>query len=83
MNFKSQPIIRVRGLRNQFGEQVVHEDLDLDVRAVVDQRRKADQHLAAAPHFHQLGQRTEGPGGVALRLGRRGGGADVTTAEPN
>ncbi|WP_156679402.1 ABC transporter ATP-binding protein [Sphingomonas profundi] len=25
-------IIRVRGLRNAFGEQVVHEDLDLDVR---------------------------------------------------
>ena len=28
----SEPIIRVRGLRNQFGEQVVHEGLDLDVR---------------------------------------------------
>ena len=28
----TQPIIRVRGLRNQFGHQVVHEDLDLDVR---------------------------------------------------
>jgi len=27
-----QPIIRVRGLRNSFGEQVVHEGLDLDVR---------------------------------------------------
>jgi phospholipid/cholesterol/gamma-HCH transport system ATP-binding protein len=27
-----EPIIQVRGLRNQFGEQVVHEDLDLDVR---------------------------------------------------
>lgn len=26
------PVIRVRGLRNQFGEQVVHEHLDLDVR---------------------------------------------------
>lgn len=26
------PIIEVRGLRNVFGEQVVHEDLDLDVR---------------------------------------------------
>jgi len=26
------PIIRVRGLRNQFGEQVVHDGLDLDVR---------------------------------------------------
>jgi phospholipid/cholesterol/gamma-HCH transport system ATP-binding protein len=26
-----EPIVRVRGLRNQFGEQVVHEDLDLDV----------------------------------------------------
>ena len=26
-----QPIIRVRGLRNSFGEQIVHEDLDLDV----------------------------------------------------
>jgi len=29
---KAEPIIQVRGLRNQFGEQVVHEDLDLDVR---------------------------------------------------
>ncbi len=27
-----EPIIKVRGLRNQFGEQVVHENLDLDVR---------------------------------------------------
>lgn len=26
------PIIRIRGLVNRFGEQVVHEDLDLDVR---------------------------------------------------
>jgi phospholipid/cholesterol/gamma-HCH transport system ATP-binding protein len=28
---KSQPIITVRGLRNTFGEQVIHEGLDLDV----------------------------------------------------
>jgi len=27
-----EPVIRVRGLRNSFGEQLVHEDLDLDVR---------------------------------------------------
>jgi phospholipid/cholesterol/gamma-HCH transport system ATP-binding protein len=27
----AEPIIRIRGLRNQFGEQVVHENLDLDV----------------------------------------------------
>lgn len=27
-----EPIIQVRGLRNQFGEQVVHDGLDLDVR---------------------------------------------------
>ncbi|MFC7536419.1 ABC transporter ATP-binding protein [Sphingomonas sp. GCM10030256] len=27
-----QPIISVRGLTNRFGEQAVHEDLDLDVR---------------------------------------------------
>jgi phospholipid/cholesterol/gamma-HCH transport system ATP-binding protein len=27
-----QPVIRVRGLRNQFGPQVVHDNLDLDVR---------------------------------------------------
>lgn len=27
-----EPIIRVRGLRNQFGAQVVHDHLDLDVR---------------------------------------------------
>ena len=26
------PVIRVRGLRNRFGDQVVHDDLDLDVR---------------------------------------------------
>ena len=26
------PIITVRGLRNAFGEQVIHEGLDLDVR---------------------------------------------------
>jgi phospholipid/cholesterol/gamma-HCH transport system ATP-binding protein len=28
----SDPVIRVRGLRNSFGDQVVHEGLDLDVR---------------------------------------------------
>ncbi|MFZ1796225.1 MAG: ATP-binding cassette domain-containing protein, partial [Dokdonella sp.] len=27
-----EPIIRIRGLRNQFGDFVVHENLDLDVR---------------------------------------------------
>lgn len=27
-----EPVIRVRGLRNSFGPQVVHENLDLDVR---------------------------------------------------
>ncbi|NUS37802.1 MAG: ATP-binding cassette domain-containing protein [Lysobacter sp.] len=27
-----QPVIRVRALANRFGDQVVHEDLDLDVR---------------------------------------------------
>ena len=30
--FEGDAIIRVRGLSNSFGEQVVHEDLDLDVR---------------------------------------------------
>lgn len=29
---EGEPIIRVRGLKNAFGEQVVHEGLDLDVR---------------------------------------------------
>ena len=28
----AQPVIRVRGLVNRFGPQVVHEGLDLDVR---------------------------------------------------
>jgi phospholipid/cholesterol/gamma-HCH transport system ATP-binding protein len=28
---RGDPIIQVRGLKNQFGEQVVHENLDLDV----------------------------------------------------
>lgn len=30
--FEGDAVIRVRGLRNSFGEQVVHEGLDLDVR---------------------------------------------------
>jgi phospholipid/cholesterol/gamma-HCH transport system ATP-binding protein len=29
---KSEPIIRVRGLRNSFGDQIIHDELDLDVR---------------------------------------------------
>jgi phospholipid/cholesterol/gamma-HCH transport system ATP-binding protein len=29
---EAEPIIQVRGLRNSFGEQVIHEGLDLDVR---------------------------------------------------
>ena len=29
---EAEPIITIRGLRNAFGEQVVHENLDLDVR---------------------------------------------------
>ena len=31
MSDAPEPVISVRGLRNAFGEQVVHEDLDLDV----------------------------------------------------
>ena len=30
---RHEDIIRIRGVRNQFGEQVVHDDLDLDVRS--------------------------------------------------
>lgn len=30
--FDGEAIVRVRGLRNSFGDQVVHENLDLDVR---------------------------------------------------
>ncbi|MEI9852829.1 MAG: ABC transporter ATP-binding protein [Sphingomonas sp.] len=30
---EQEPIISVRGLKNCFGDQIVHEDLDLDVRA--------------------------------------------------
>ena len=30
---ETQPIISVRGLRTQFGAQVIHDNLDLDVRA--------------------------------------------------
>ena len=54
------------------------EDLDLDMAGLVDQRREADQHLAGLVNFHQLGQFTEGPGGVGHRRGgqwRRGRGA--------
>lgn len=32
VHVNDDPIIQVRGLRNQFGAQVVHENLDLDVR---------------------------------------------------
>ena len=32
MRDRGEPVIRVRGLTNRFGDQVVHEDLDLDVR---------------------------------------------------
>ncbi len=32
MSADAEPVIRIRGLRNQFGAQVVHENLDLDVR---------------------------------------------------
>ncbi len=32
MNGNDQPIIKVRGLENRFGDQIVHQDLDLDVR---------------------------------------------------
>lgn len=28
---QDEPVIRIRGLRNQFGRQIVHENLDLDV----------------------------------------------------
>jgi phospholipid/cholesterol/gamma-HCH transport system ATP-binding protein len=28
---QDEPVIRIRGLRNQFGSQIVHENLDLDV----------------------------------------------------
>ena len=31
MNRAAAPVISIRGLRNQFGRQVVHDDLDLDV----------------------------------------------------
>ncbi|HYE26734.1 MAG TPA: ABC transporter ATP-binding protein [Allosphingosinicella sp.] len=32
MNEEADPIIEVRGLRNSFGEQVIHDGLDLEVR---------------------------------------------------
>ena len=32
LDLEADPIITVRGLRNHFGDQVVHDDLDLDVR---------------------------------------------------
>ena len=32
MNGRGETIVEVKGLRNSFGEQVVHENLDLDVR---------------------------------------------------
>jgi ABC-type transporter Mla maintaining outer membrane lipid asymmetry ATPase subunit MlaF len=51
------PIISVRGLTNRFGEAVIHEDLDLDVRGA----------LAAgfrAMLFDPTGQRA--PGGITV-----------------
>lgn len=32
MNGEDQPVIKVRGLENRFGDQIVHQDLNLDVR---------------------------------------------------
>ena len=32
MSSEGEPIITIRGLRNSFGDQVIHEDLDLEVR---------------------------------------------------
>ena len=32
MGISREPIIKVRGLKNSFGEQIVHEGLDLEVR---------------------------------------------------
>ena len=32
MNVRHDSIIKIRGLRTQFGEQVIHDGLDLDVR---------------------------------------------------
>ena len=57
------------------GDLGLVEDLDLDVRALVDQRRIADQREAALGELHQLGQLAEGPCGVrgARRVGRRSG----------
>ena len=55
------------------------KDFDGDRVVQVEQRRKADQRLAAFADFHELGQLAEGPGGVALaggfgwRAGRRVG----------
>ena len=46
---------------------VKHFDGDRVVQ--VEQRRKADQRLAAFANFHELGQLAEGPGGVALAGG--------------
>ena len=40
-----EPIITIRGLGNSFGEQVIHEDLDLDVRAA----RSSASSAARAP----------------------------------
>jgi hypothetical protein len=51
------------------------EDLDLDMRALVDQRREADQRLAGLADLHQLGQLAEGPGGVLLHRVSAGAGA--------
>jgi phospholipid/cholesterol/gamma-HCH transport system ATP-binding protein len=32
MSSEGEPIITIRGLRNSFGDQLIHEDLDLDVK---------------------------------------------------
>ena len=47
--------------RSQIG---LVEDLDLDMRRPVGERRKPDQRLATLPDLHQLGQLAESPGGV-------------------
>ena len=40
-------VIEVRGVRNQFGAQVVHDQLDLDVRRWVEQGLKTGALRAA------------------------------------
>ena len=48
-----EPIITIKGLRNSFGEQVIHDDLDLDVRIEPARDRVRPTRIDHAPRARE------------------------------